>query len=619
MAEEKDDILDDVNTDGISEETLRIMKSNLSNMSAPTIDTSAIDEQIKKLSTPASSSVYDKQAALYRMQGSGRVLQRQKNLELLYRPALELYKARKALSDSEFNARMEKLPDYDDTNIFGEQTNTTIPLADNIKSISNKLKEDYRLISNLNPNVPLYDEVRKRIEKNEKIIVNYDAVNKKLFDIRNGRDRDTGEEIARIPVSEWDGSLDDQEQEMWKDIYSGNGSNIKEIDGNLFWVDPITKEKIDLRYIGDSPTQINGAAVNAYVLHGGTVAAYANEGGDLDTYQYIAKVEASLNNIRKLRPDQIKSLIFTGYDIDPDDVYGGPRTTEFLEKVVEITFADEIKKAMDEESDPDKKENAKQTFIVNKINEMKKLSVIDETLYKDENGKSVSLKKLFLRYQKREDRKVIQQAIDARAEFDLSGDDIDEGEDIIVGSVNVTKLNANSFYRVFQETENTGKKILEQLLPDEYMIKDAGGAKDKLKIYKNNQFIGEFDLDYDGENQIEFAKGEAMEFLRKVPDIKFFNEVIEPTEIDNNLKTSFLSLPGLKEIIKKSVNDGTLTADMIRKAFKKIQEKQNIKVLVNENGIIEGKVTPKAFNQVFADLQEKEKIDLGYNTKTFPN
>ena len=75
----------------------------------------------------------------------------------------------------------------------------------------------------------------------------------------------------------------------------------------------------------------------------------------------------------------------------------------------------------------------------------------------------------------------------------------------------------------------------------------------------------------------------------------------------------------MKEIIKKSVNDGTLTADMIRKAFKKIQEKQNIKVLVNENGIIEGKVTPKAFNQVFADLQEKEKIDLGYNTKTFPN
>ena len=619
MAEEKDDILDDVNTDGISEETLRIMKSNLSNMSAPTIDTSAIDEQIKKLSTPASSSVYDKQAALYRMQGSGRVLQRQKNLELLYRPALELYKARKALSDSEFNARMEKLPDYDDTNIFGEQTNTTIPLADNIKSISNKLKEDYRLISNLNPNVPLYDEVRKRIEKNEKIIVNYDAVNKKLFDIRNGRDRDTGEEIARIPVSEWDGSLDDQEQQMWKDIYSGNGSNIKEIDGNLFWVDPITKEKIDLRYIGDSPTQINGAAVNAYVLHGGTVAAYANEGGDLDTYQYIAKVEASLNNIRKLRPDQIKSLIFTGYDIDPDDVYGGPKTTEFLNQVIETTYADEIKKAMDQEPDTDKKENAKQTFIVNKINEMKKLSVIDETLYKDENGKSVSLKKLFLRYQKREDRKVIQQAIDARAEFDLSGDDIDEGEDIIVGSVNVTKLNANTFYRVFQETENTGKKILEQLLPDEYMIKDAGGAKDKLKIYKNNQFIGEFDLDYDGENQIEFAKGEAMEFLRKVPDIKFFNEVIEPTEIDNNLKTSFLSLPGLKEIIKKSVNDGTLTADMIRKAFKKIQEKQNIKVLVNENGIIEGKVTPKAFNQVFADLQEKEKIDLGYNTKTFPN
>ena len=241
----------DIITGEKEKDLLDMFKSNLDSMTTPKVNTSAIDEQIKNLSTPKDSSVDEKLAALYRMQGSGRVLETQKNIALAAAPVFELYKTRKAASDAEFQERTQNMPDYDDTNIFGEINGTQIPLSDNIKNISNLLKEDYRLISNLNINDPRYEEARKRIEQNEKIIVNYDAVNKKLFDIRNGRDRDTGEVIQQIPLEEFDEGMSPQETQMWKDIYSGNGSNIKNIDGNLFWVDPTDPEnkdkQIDLR------------------------------------------------------------------------------------------------------------------------------------------------------------------------------------------------------------------------------------------------------------------------------------------------------------------------------------------------------------------------------------
>ena len=393
----------DIITGEKEKDLLDMFKSNLDSMTTPKVNTSAIDEQIKNLSTPKDSSVDEKLAALYRMQGSGRVLEIQKNIALAITPAFELYKTRKAASDAEFQKRTENMPDYDDTNIFGEINGTTIPLSDNIKNISNSLKEDYRLISNLNINDPRYEEARKRIEQNENIIVNYDAVNKKLFDIRNGRDRDTGEVIAQVPLEEFDAGMSSQEEQMWKDIYAGDGSNIKNIDGNLFWIDPTdpkNKDKqIDLRYIGNSPTQINGVAVNAYVKHRGIEAEYINNGGLLDDYSYTSIIEGSLNNLIRLKPNEIKSLIFNGINVEEDDIYGGPETKEFIYKVIKDTFGD-----LDDAQ------------ILAKIDEMKSISVIDATKYKDENGKNVSLKKLFLRYETNKTRNAIQEAADKREE-----------------------------------------------------------------------------------------------------------------------------------------------------------------------------------------------------------
>ena len=396
MAENEKDII----TGEKEKDFLDMFKSNLASMTTPKVDTTAVDEQIRKLSTPKDSSVDEKLAALYRRQGSGRVLEIQKNIALATAPAFELYKTRKAASDAEFQERTKNMPDYDDTNIFGEANGTQIPLSDNIKNISNLLKEDYRLISNLNINDPRYEEARKRIEQNEKIIVNYDAVNKKLFDIRNGRDRDTGEVIAQVPLEEFDEGMEKHEAQMWKDIYAGDGSNIKNIDGNLFWVDPTNSEnKIDLRYISNSPTQINGVAVNAYVKHRGIEAEYINNGGLLDDYSYTSIIEGSLNNLIRLKPNEIKSLIFNGINVEEDDIYGGPETKEFILKVIKDTFGD-----LDE------------TEILAKIDEMKSISVIDSTKYKDENGKAASLKKLFLKYETNRTRNAIQEAADKREE-----------------------------------------------------------------------------------------------------------------------------------------------------------------------------------------------------------
>jgi hypothetical protein len=612
MAENENDL----NSDGVNEDILNMFKSNLSTMTTPKVDTSAVDKQIKNLSTPASGSVYDKQAALYRMQGSGRVLETQKNIALAITPALELYKTRKAASDAEFQERTKNMPDYDDTNIFGEINNTTIPLSDNIKNISNLLKEDYRLISNLNINDPRYEEARKRIEQNEKIIVNYDAVNKKLFDIRNGRDRDTGEVIQQIPLEEFDEGMSPQETQMWKDIYSGNGSNIKNIDGNLFWVDPTDPEnkdkQIDLRYISNSPTQINGVSVNAYVTHRGIEAKYINEGGLLDDYSYTATIEASLNNLRRLKPNEIKSLIFNGINVEPDDIYGGPDTKEFILKVIKDTYGG----------------NLNETEILAKIDEMKSISVIDATKYKDENGNNVSLKKLFLRYETNKTRNAIQEAADKREEENknkntnttpkVETDDEDlegGGEDIVVGSVNVTKLNQNTFYRVFQQTEDNAKKILENLLPKDkdgksiYTIEDDGTPRDRLKIFKNNVLVDIFDFDYSNE---DLAKDQAYNFLRKIKNVGFFTEITESSEINNNIKESFLSLPINKKKLIKAAKDGTLTPDIIKKAIEMIQNNQSNPIKINEQGVIEGKINPTAFNKAFKEIQEIEKIDLGY-------
>ena len=144
MAEKEEE--KDIITGKKEKDLLDMFKSNLDSMTTPKVDTTAVDEQIKKLSTPKGSRVEEKLAALYRRQGSGRVLEIQKNIALAAGPVFELYKTRKAASDAEFQERIKNMPDYDDTNIFVEANGTQIPLADNIKNIIINIKY-YKIIN----------------------------------------------------------------------------------------------------------------------------------------------------------------------------------------------------------------------------------------------------------------------------------------------------------------------------------------------------------------------------------------------------------------------------------------------------------------------------------------
>ena len=191
------------------------------------VDNSAIDSYIAQIEKPTGTDVYSKQAAMYRSQGEGAVLRTQKNLNNLFLPTLDLIQKREAAAMARFTLLKNRMPEFDDTIIFGDQTDSPMPIADEIKNISSTTKEDLRQLSRLNPMDERYEETKKRVEKNQKILVEFDAVNQKLLEIRN----------SGLDPSQWSKGMDQTTTNMWMDIYSSNGKNIKIQDGKLVWTD----------------------------------------------------------------------------------------------------------------------------------------------------------------------------------------------------------------------------------------------------------------------------------------------------------------------------------------------------------------------------------------------
>jgi hypothetical protein len=192
------------------------------------IDTGGVDKQIAALEKPAGGSVYDKMAARYRSQGEGAVLRTQKNLANLFSPTINLIQEREAAAQNRFTLLKDKLPEFDDSTIFGDQSGNPMPIVEEIKNISKITREDMRMLSRLNVNDERYDEIRKRIEKNQDAIVAFDAINEKLLEIRNSQD-------GREDESQWSRGMDPTTRKMWDDIYASNGQNIKIQDGKLVW------------------------------------------------------------------------------------------------------------------------------------------------------------------------------------------------------------------------------------------------------------------------------------------------------------------------------------------------------------------------------------------------
>tara|TARA_R110002020_G_scaffold470661_1_gene696722 strand:+ start:600 stop:3044 length:2445 start_codon:yes stop_codon:yes gene_type:complete len=288
------------------------------------VDNSAIDEYLAKIEKPTGTDVYSKQAAMYRSQGEGAVLRTQKNLNNLFLPTLDLIQKREAAAMARFTLLKSRMPEFDDTTIFGDQTDSPMPIADEIKNISNTTKEDLRQLSRLNPMDERYDEIKKRVEENQKMLVEFDIVNQQLLEIRN----------SGTDESQWSKGMDATTANMWRDIYTSNGKNIKIKDGKLVWTDEkgTTKYKFDnnwekrkaLGYTFDS-SDYNDSDI-------GTLAAIDNDSIEVidGKERFIGgggipheKIQESLNN-----------LGFTddnGNKLEVDDKIG-PKTIQAIKK-----------------------------------------------------------------------------------------------------------------------------------------------------------------------------------------------------------------------------------------------------------------------------------------------
>ena len=195
-----------------------------------TVDTKNIDETIAGLEKPVSGSVYDKLAARYRSKGEAAVLRTQKNLANLFLPTINLIQEREADALARYTLLKNQLEDFDDSTIFGQADGSEMPIVDEIKNLANMTKEDMRELSRLNPADDRYDELAKKIQKNNNAIAQFDDINQKLLEIRNAQD---GSDDA----SQWSKGMTQTERDMWMDIYSGKGNNIKIQDGKLVWTD----------------------------------------------------------------------------------------------------------------------------------------------------------------------------------------------------------------------------------------------------------------------------------------------------------------------------------------------------------------------------------------------
>tara|TARA_X000001388_G_scaffold77494_2_gene78574 strand:- start:2595 stop:5069 length:2475 start_codon:yes stop_codon:yes gene_type:complete len=293
MAEENttDNTTDKKETTGLGQFDLdKIAGIDMSGRQAKEVDTKGIDEQITALEKPAGGSVYDKMAARYRSQGEGAVLRTQKNLTNLFGPTVNLIQEREAAAQARFTLLKDKLPEFDDTKIFGMQSGNEMPIVAEIESISKTTKEDMRMLSRLNPNDERYDEIKKRIDKNQKAIVAFDEINQKLLEIRNSPNDE----------SQWSKGMDQTTADMWRDIYASKGENIKIVDGKLVWTDTRGKTSYDFDFKdrGDM-VERNQKGIDLWLLQSYEQETFLGKttGGAPDSEEQAKEAQAALNRM----------------------------------------------------------------------------------------------------------------------------------------------------------------------------------------------------------------------------------------------------------------------------------------------------------------------------------
>ena len=296
------------------------------------VDNSALNTYLKEIEKPTGAGVYNKLAAMYRSQGEGALLRTQRDLSNLFLPTLDLIKKREAAAMARFTLLKSRMPEFDDSVIFGDQTGNPMPIADEIKTISTDTREDLRQLSRLNPMDERYEEIKKRVEKNQKVLVEFDAVNQQLIKIRNeGTDE-----------SQWSRGMDETTTDMWRDIYTSNGKNIKIQDGKLVWTDErgITKYKFE----GGSD-----ADDKYYLLQGDNLGSLALWSRDGKGKQHTFKNGEKSLNVEKMQ-EHLNEGGFTDADGNKlkEDGTWGPKSQAAYEKY--LAQKDELEQAYFDEN-----------------------------------------------------------------------------------------------------------------------------------------------------------------------------------------------------------------------------------------------------------------------------
>jgi len=290
------------------------------------VDTTSIDQRISQIETPTGGSVWEKQAAYYRQKGEGDVLRMQKDVASLFLPTIVLWQEREAAASAKFELLKQQIPEFDDTLIFGEggKPPSPMPVVDEIKNISTSVKADLKELSRLNVNDPRYDELRKKIEKEQGIITQFHEINQKLLEIRNDIGED-GQKLGNNLDGDWSDLMDDNEKAMWRDIYNSNGENIKVIDGKLMWV---PEGKTSYEFKDDPKAEHVGEALELALGRDSTLGSLLYNGTNADGEQITFKTGQSDDNVKEIQK-RLKELY-------PDHDFGnkkwGPKTQAAYDK-----------------------------------------------------------------------------------------------------------------------------------------------------------------------------------------------------------------------------------------------------------------------------------------------
>tara|TARA_Y100001972_G_scaffold118779_1_gene159292 strand:- start:24 stop:1823 length:1800 start_codon:yes stop_codon:yes gene_type:complete len=360
---------------------VNLFKSSLeTGFSKPkTLDTSALEEQIQKISTPTSSNVYDKLAALYRQETQGRSLRETTDLQRVFLPAIDLYQTRVQEADERFQELQDQIPTFDDSVVYGEKTENGVGFEDQITGVSNEIRNDMRLLSRLNPNDPRYNELSKKIRQKQNKIISFNEVNQKLLDIRN----------MELDPSRISNGYSDVVRKAYQAIALGETDNIGFNEkGILVYTDPVTSEVVDLTTLDANPTAPSDAAREIDANIRSTFIEFYDKGGRVYnddgsfTVEYNNSVRYELEKITRLKNSEIKSLIFDGATSD-DDLYGGINTREFIATIIS--------------ENPELFEDVEEGQEMNTLRNIKVSSTDGKIKYK---GKETTLRKAFEVYYK---------------------------------------------------------------------------------------------------------------------------------------------------------------------------------------------------------------------------